>query len=105
MPDTTRSRPQLMNDNYVREVIERLGGVNALLDDMHEFHEIVKRMDDERACLTEKHPDRWVAMGSQGVLAIGDSMEEVLAQVERQGLRGADVVIELLDTDPPLLIL
>ena len=44
-------------------------------------------------------------MGQKGVLAIGDSMDEVLREVESQGLRGADVVIDFLDTDPPLLIL
>ena len=44
-------------------------------------------------------------MGQKGVLAIGDSMDEVLREIESRGLNGADLVIEFLDTDPPLLIL
>ena len=32
-------------------------------------------------------------------------MDEVLSEVEGRGLHGADVVIEFMDTDPPLLIL
>ena len=32
-------------------------------------------------------------------------MDEVLREVEGRGLHGADVVIEFLDTDPPLLLL
>ena len=32
-------------------------------------------------------------------------MDEVLGQVAAQGVRGANVVIEFMDTDPPLLIL
>ena len=94
-----------MDKDYVKEIIEGLGGVRALMDEMDEYHEIVARMRKERPSLVERHPDKWVAMGQKGVLAIGDSMDEVLREVESQGLHGSDVVIDFLDTDPPLLIL
>ncbi len=96
---------QLRDAGYVREVIDGLGGVNELAAGMREYHEIVERMRAERAVLTRKHPGRWAAMGKDGVLAIGNSMDEVLDSIESRGMRGADVVIEFLDTDPPLLIL
>ena len=94
-----------MDKDYVKEVIEGLGGAKALMDEIDEYHQIVARMRKERPSLVERHPDKWVAMGQKGVLAIGDSMDEVLREVESRELRGADVVIEFLDTDPPLLIL
>ena len=94
-----------MDKDYVKEVIEGLGGAKALMNEMDEYHEIVARMRKERPSLVERHPDKWVAMGQKGVLAIGDSMDEVLREVESQGLHGTDVVIDFLDTDPPLLIL
>ena len=94
-----------MDKDYVKEVIEGLGGAKVLMDEMDEYHEIVARMRKERPSLVERYPDKWVAMGQKGVLAIGDSMDEVLREVEARGLNGADVVIDFLDTDPPLLIL
>ena len=94
-----------MDKDYVKEVIEGLGGAKALMNEMDEYHEIVARMRKERPSLVERHPDKWVAMGQMGVLAIGGSIDEVLREVESRGLRGADVVIDFLDTDPPLLIL
>ncbi|MXW78636.1 MAG: hypothetical protein F4Z57_06560 [Gemmatimonadetes bacterium] len=94
-----------MDKDYVKEVIEGLGGAKVLMDEMDEYHEIVARMRKERPSLVERHPDKWVAMGQKGVLAIGDSMDEVLREVESQGLHGTDVVMDFLDTDPPLLIL
>ena len=94
-----------MDKDYVKEVIEGLGGARALMDEMDEYHEIVARMRKERASLVERHPDKWVAMGKEGVIAVGASMDEVLREVEGRGLHGADVVIKFLDTDPPLLIL
>ena len=94
-----------MDKDHVKEVIEGLGGAKALMDEMDEYHQIVARMRKEHPSLVERHPDKWVAMGKGGVLAVGDSMDEVLREVEGRGLHGADVVIEFLDTDPPLLIL
>ena len=93
-----------MDKDYVKEVIEGLGGAKVLMDEMDEYHEIVARMRKERPSLVERHPDKWVAMGQKGVLAVGNSMDEVLREVEGRGLHGADVVIEFLDTDPPLLL-
>lgn len=105
MPEARNSMEQLRDAGYVREVIDGLGGVSGLVSGMREYHEIVARMRSERAALAEKHPGRWVAMGKDGILAIGDSMDEVLREVEGCGVRGADIVVEFLDTNPPLLIL
>ena len=89
----------------MKEIVNKLGRAKTLMDEMDEYHEIVARMRKERPSLVERHPDKWVAMGQKGVLAIGDSMDEVLREVESRGLHGADVVIDFLDTDSPLMIL
>ena len=89
----------------MKEIVNKLGRAKTLMDEMDEYHEIVARMRKERPSLVERHPDKWVAMGQKGVLAIGDSMDEVLREIESRGLHGADVVIDFLDTDSPLLIL
>ncbi len=94
-----------MDKDYVEEIIEGLGGAKVLMDEMDEYHQIVARMRKEYPSLVERHPDKWVAMGKDGVLAVGDSIDEVLKEVEGRGLHGTDVVVEFLDTDPPLLIL
>lgn len=65
-----------MDKDYVKEIIEGLGGVRALMDEMDEYHEIVARMRKERSSLVERHTDKWVVMGQEGVLAVGDSMDE-----------------------------
>ena len=105
MSETTDSMQDLRNESYIKTLVENLGGAQELVDGIREYSEIVARMRSERASLMEKYPDRWIAIGKDGVLAVGDSMEDVLEEVERQGVREADVVVEFLDTDPPLLIL
>ena len=105
MPNAVTDRTNLNDEAYVRTVIEELGGVRELAAGMREYREIVARMRSERSALTEQYPDRWIAMGRDGLLAVGDSMDEVLDEVESRGLCGGDVVIEFLDTTPPLMIL
>ena len=86
-------------------MIEETGGVETLNEEMEEFQRVVDRMFHERAALKEKHPNKWVAMGKNGVVAVGDSMDDMFDRVDSQGVRRNDVVVEFLDTDPSPLIL
>ena len=94
-----------MDEAYVRKVIDGLGGAKALATKTVAFHKVASRMRRQRANLTDQYPDMWVAMGTDGVVAIGDSVDEVLLELKSQCLRRADVVIEFMDSSPPLFIL
>ena len=73
---------------------------------MDEYHDIVVRMRNERCVLMKEYPNQWVAMGKDGVVAVGNSIDYVLSKAEALGLKGGQTVVtEYLDTDPPGLIL
>ena len=78
---------------------------STLDDDLAEFERPRVRTAEEYDLLLEKHPDRWVAMGEDGLLAVGDSEEDVYEAIVKQGLHRPVVVVEYLDTVPPVLIL
>ena len=44
-------------------------------------------------------------MGKDGVVSIGDSIEEVVSDTEAKGVSTADVIVELLNPEPEALIL
>ena len=94
-----------MDEHTVKQIIDELGGAKALMKEMDEYQETVLRTTQERPHLAADFPHKWVAMGREGLLAAGDSMDQVLGQLEAQGVDGSDVVIEFMDTDPPPLIL
>ena len=96
---------KLRDEAYAKTVIAEMGGLQKLAEGMREYHELVVRMRSEYAELIEMYPNRWVAMGKNGVLAVGTSMNEVLEEIERQGVDSGEAVVEFLDTDPPVLIL
>ena len=86
-------------------MIEDMGGVGAFIEDLTEFHELHASMNTQRPCLVEKYPDKWVALGMDGVLAVEDSEEKAIQAAESQGVCGSDILVEFMDTDPPMLIL
>ena len=86
-------------------MIEDMGGVDRLIDDLDEFHELRARMVEEHGRLIEKYPGKWVAMGKDGVLAVGESKREVLDEIENRGIRRSAAVVEFMDTAPAELIL
>lgn len=100
------NRPNTPFDEaYIMKVVEDLGGPRAILDDLGDFRQLVDRLWEERSELMERYPDKWVAVGLDGVVAVGNSMSAVLDEVENLGLLRRDVVVDHLQTDPPVLIL
>ena len=87
------------------EMLAQMGGAEALRADPNHFRKAVERLWDERDSLIELHPNKWVSMGKDGVVSIGDSIEDVVSATEAKGVSTADVIVELLDPEPETLIL
>ena len=102
MSASYRDKPRA--DDF-EEMLAQLGGAQALRDDPNDFRKAVERLWDERVSLIELHPNKWVSMGKDGVVSIGDSIEDVVSATEAKGVSTADVVVELLDPEPEMLIL
>ena len=103
-PHNNGSEP-LLSEAEVMRIIEEMGGPAALLEGAEEFHQAVVRMDEEREQLTAKHPYKWVVMSNNGVLAIGDTLEQVLEEIEDGGNRPRNVFVDFMDPDPMDMIL
>ena len=54
-------------------------------------------MMEEKESLAENHPGKWAVMGVGGVVALGDSIEEVLAEAWKRGLDSSEIELDLLD--------
>ena len=103
MPLAENTKSRLLDDACA--MIEDMGGVGGLIDDLDEFHELRARMIEDHSRLIDKYPDKWVAIGKDAVLAVGESKREVLDEIEIRGIRRSAAVVEFMDTDPAELIL
>ena len=74
-------------------------GEAMLCDDSNDFREGACRFMEIRAQLAEEQPNKWIAMGKDGLIAVGDSIEEVVTATRTKGINTADVTIEYLDAE------
>ncbi|MCI0441505.1 MAG: DUF5678 domain-containing protein [Chloroflexi bacterium] len=96
---TTRQRNQVM------KAVEELGGVNRIHEELVEYSGQVERLEAMREKLTKEHPDMWVAMANNAIVAVADTLKEVLSEIDAQGIPRTEVVVEFLNTKPQSLIL
>ena len=100
----TSQSDSLSADDF-EEMLAQLGGAQALRDDPNDFRKAVGRLWEERDSLIERHPHKWVSMNKDGVVSIGETIEEVVSATEAKGVSTADVIVEFLDPEPEALIL
>ena len=103
MPLTQSERDKLWEDHVA--MIEATGGFDAYHDDLVEFERLHDQFVAMESSFMKRYPDKWVAMGKGGVIAVGDSATEALDNLEKQGLDRSKAVYQFMDTDPPILIL
>ncbi len=55
--------------------------------------------------LVAEHPDRWIAFTADGVVATGDTQDDVLARVDRKQIERGEASTEFVPAKPLNLIL
>ena len=100
---TPSEKERLIDESL--EIIEELGGVKSIREGFAEMDAAWRRMDREGDTLLKLHPDKWVAMSKDGVVAVGDSLEGVFSKVDTLGLRRNFINVKFIATHPRTLIL
>src|SRR4029453_1642100 len=55
--------------------------------------------------LIDSYESKWVAVRKGGVLAVGDSLEELTEQIEHKRIPRSETLIRFIDREPKTLIL
>ena len=92
-------------EQEIKEMMEFFGGEEGIAKMDEAFHQVVLRWHSEEVALTKQYPYKWVAVGKDGLLEVGDSMEEVSEAVRARGIRNPHCVLRYLNPNPPPLIL
>ena len=96
---------QLVSEERLREIAEPFGGVEAYQERFAEHGRASARLIRDWDELRERYPDRWVAVGPDGLLAAADNNESLLAEVRGRGFESGQFVVEFFDTTPAVLVL
>lgn len=101
----TQDSPVLPDQYDEKQIIECMGGQEAILKAMSDYQQVLERMDHEQDALVRKYPRKWVVMGRDGFLVAADTLMEAREFAENNGLKNPDVLFRYLDPDPLALIL
>ena len=63
------------------------------------------RMDREMETLLKTYPDKWIAMSKDGVVAVGDSLDEAFAKSGSEANTAGKIDVQFMDTNPSPLLL
>ena len=85
----------------LKEMIRDLGGEEGIRQRSEEFRQALDFFFSQKDALVAAHPQKWVAVAKDGIVAVGDSLEAVLAEAKRKGLRNTDILVRHLDPNPP----
>ncbi len=65
----------------------------------------MKVLEDRRAELTRKYPNKWIAMCNGDVVVVADCLEDVLNEMDNQAIPRRETVIEFMDTERRNMVL
>lgn len=87
------------------EVLESVGGAEALHERMDQFERVMRHFHDHEAEWTGQFPNRWVVVTEEGVIADTDLLEEALELASKANLASSEFTVQFLNPDPPTLLL
>ena len=95
----------MQESRILDEVLESVGGVEALHERMDRFERVMRHFFDHKAEWTEQFPHRWVVVTEDGVFADTALLEDALELASKANLQSSDFTVQFLNPDPPMLLL
>ena len=77
----------------------------AIAESLRSFERAARIFSSDHPRLIDEYPEQWVAVADGRVLAHGDSLEQVLAQVDATGVARSDVIVRYIERNLRTLIL
>ena len=97
--------PFAVSEDRLRELAAPYGGIDALNQRTALYDQAADQLVKDWADLMAQYPDRWVAMGPNGLLATAPSVQALLSQLRAAGKDEDPFVVDILDTSTEVLIL
>ena len=94
-----------MTKERIRELVEMMGGEEAILEGLRLYKESLAYLEAHRDELTERYPDKFIGIRGQRVEAHGESAEDVVSAITEAGGSLDGVVLQLMRTDDMLWLL
>jgi hypothetical protein len=86
-------------------ILDQLGDPADVARELREFRRAARSLSDQYPQLVDRYPDQWVAIFNGKVRAHGQSFQDVMEQIEREGLPRERTVVRFMDKSDRAMIL
>lgn len=85
--------------------LQDIGNPQRVWEDLQAYAGSVQVLSDADTQLFNDYPQQWVAVHDGKVVSHGDSLEEVIEELEATGVPRDSVIVRYMDREPRTLIL
>ncbi len=87
------------------QVIKEMGGPKVISRELREFSNRVQVFECKRAELTAQYPNKWIAMYNEDIVAVADSLQDLLSRMDDRGVPRKEAIVEYMDTEQRSMVL
>jgi hypothetical protein len=87
------------------DIAKIIGDPRQVDRELAQFRRTSKLLSADRPRLVDLYAQRWVALYDGTVRAVADTVEEVLAEVEKEGIPKEHVIVRFVDKELRTMIL
>lgn len=88
-----------------KRFLQKLGSPQEIRRDLKKFRDDVLLFMAERPNLARKYPGKWVAFHGGKVVGIADSLDDLLVEIDKQGLQRDAVITQFLSKKKLTMVL
>ena len=87
------------------DLARMIGDPKALNRELSEFRRTTRLLSADRPRLIDKYHKKWVALSNGEVKASGDTLDEVLAELDNHGVSRRGLIVRYIDRELRTMIL
>lgn len=96
----------MSNKTVIMSVLKQMNEhPSKMAKSLRTFQQSARVFSDNYPRLIDKYPDQWVAVADSAVVASGDSLKQVLTQIDDQDIPRTDVIVRFIERTQRTLIL
>ena len=91
--------------DVMKILAKRKESPQEIAESLKAFSEAARVLSSNDPSLIDLYPDKWIAVSHDGVRASADTLDDLLAQVDKKLIPRSEVIVRLIEREPRTLIL
>lgn len=88
-----------------KDLLDQLGAPPDVLDGLRRYRKAVSSLAAKRARLARQHPERWIAVYNDDIVALTKTLEDLVRCIDEQKLPRDEVIVQFLTKERRVMVM